>query len=434
MTLNTDAILQDISAQLPTDGKLWVAFSGGLDSTVLLHIVSRAVFRDRVKAVHINHQLSPFADDWENHCVLASHDFGLPCEVYKVEVINTGKGLEQNAREQRYEVFENALNTGDLMLFAHHESDVTETFIFRLMRGAGLVGLTSMPRRRALGSGCLYRPLLNVPKVSLLHYAQEHGLSWVEDESNQDRKFDRNFLRHEVLPALKRRWPLAEEKILKTVGLLEESTSLLDEYLAEDLKVCERRKARFGESISLAKLLSFSPARQRHVLRCWCMEMGFSSADSAHLEKIHEVTLAREDAQPVLAWGDCELRRYDDRLYLVARPDPRAEQEVRERIPVQLNEPLALSDGSELECSGLSDSAVNLSIGFRSGAERCKPVSRNHSQTLKKLLQEYRLEPWLRNRVPLIYLDETLIAVGDLFNCTSEQVLPKEFTVCWRCP
>ncbi len=431
MTLNAEGILQEISTQLPAEGNVWVAFSGGLDSTVLLHLISQSPFRERTKAIHINHQLSRFADDWEHHCVLTAHDFGLACEVERVHVTNQGKGIEQNARQQRYDVFNRVMKAGDLMLFAHHESDVTETFFFRLMRGAGLAGLTAIPKKRALGEGTLFRPLIDASKASLLHYAQEKHLNWIEDESNLDRKFDRNFLRHEVLPILVHRWPHAEEKIIKTVGLLEESSSLLREYLAEDLQACDRQKVRFGESLSLNTLKAYSVQRQKHVIRHWCAELGFRAAESVHLDKIAEVIDAKEDAQPALVWGDCELRRFDDRLYLVARPGA---DEQGLTIPIQLNEPVQLADGSQLVCSGQSELHLNLSVGFRSGAERCKPVSRNHSQTLKKLLQEYRLEPWLRNRVPLIYLDGMLVAVGDLFNCESEQALPKEFAVDWRCP
>lgn len=427
--MDTDSILQDISQQLRPDATLWVAFSGGLDSTTLLHMVSQSVLAPRVKAIHINHQISPYADDWEHHCLLIAHDFSVSCEARKVSVQNAGRGIEQSAREERYAVFEALMGADDLILFAHHKNDAVETLVFRLMRGAGLRGLSGMRRTRPLAQGMLLRPLLDKARIELLHYAQANQLRWVEDESNNDTRYDRNFLRHEVLPLLSSRWQHAEDGIHKTAGWLAEADDLLSEYAQQDLQFCEQQKERFGESLDLDKFTRLSVTRQKHVLRCWCDLLGHSLPHAGQLAKVDEVIHAREDAQPKLEWGSCELHRYQGRLFLISRWN----HSQAKSLTISLGQSIGLGDGSELKCTASSPSPLTFRVRFRSGQERCKPIGRAHTQKLKKLLQEYRLEPWLRDRVPLLYLNETLVAVGDVFCCDPPPNFPSDFTVTWNC-
>ncbi len=428
--MNIDSILQEISLYMSSDGRVCVAYSGGLDSTVLLHLVSRSHYSGRVVALHINHQLSPHADEWERHCADTAQAFGVKFESQKVIVENTGKGLEQGARKKRYLALSSRLSVNDLLLFGHHQNDVAETFIFRLMRGAGLTGLRTIPRVRSLGKGKLLRPLLDYSRAQLAEYAALNGLTWIDDESNEDTRFDRNFLRHELFPVLASRWRNAEEKIGQTVAHLSESSALLDEYGEQDLLACERKSERLGESISIESLADFSDARQKHAIRTWCQLSGYSLPDRAQLAKVVEVTQAREDANPRLQWGACELRRYGGRLYLL----PRIEVSERQALPVVLNQRMNIGGSGEyVHCTTNASDEVgeSLSLRFRSGQERCKPKGRPHSQTLKKLLQEYRLEPWFRDRVPMIYLGEELVAVGDIFVCDSSAHLPPDFSVIW---
>ncbi len=428
--MNIDSILQEISQNMSADGRVCIAYSGGLDSTVLLNIVSQSHYSDRVVALHINHQFSPNADEWERFCAGTAQIFGVKFESQKVIVENAGKGLEQDAREKRYLALSSKLAVNDLLLFGHHQNDVAETFIFRLMRGAGLTGLRAIPRVRSLGKGKLLRPLLDCPRTQLAEYAAFNSLTWIDDESNEDRRFDRNFLRHELFPVLTSRWQNAEEKIGQTVAHLSEASVLLDEYGEQDLHICERKSERLGESISIERLADFSDARQKHLVRTWCKLKGYSLPHSTQLAKVAEVIQAREDAKPRLQWGTCELRRYSGRLYLLPGIDV-SENQAR---PVVLNQRMNIDDAGEyVHCTTNAPDEVGepLSLRFRSGQERCKPKGRPHSQSLKKLLQEYRLEPWFRDRVPLIYLGDELVAVGDIFVCDTTAHLPPDFSVIW---
>lgn len=433
--MNLEGILQEITEQLRPNAKLWVAYSGGMDSTVLLHMLTQSSLSSRVGAIHVNHQISPFAGEWAEHCVKVAQAFGTSCTVKAVQVVNTGKGVESGAREERYAVFQKLMGQGDVILFAHHKNDAVETLVFRLMRGAGLKGLAGMRSTRPLGKGSLLRPLLGVTRADVLRYAQDHQLRWVEDESNEDTKYDRNFLRHQILPVLNKRWQNVEDRIYRAAGWLQEADDLLAEFAEEDLVSCGRKKERFGESIILDQYTALSTARQKHLMRSWCDGQGFTLPDAKHLAKVDEVIHAREDAQPKLEWGECVLHRYQGRLFLIRRFRAGLAQSALP-MPVTLNSSITLGDGSRLECVGQetnSGSELVFDVSFRSGQQRCKPTGRTHSQSLKKLLQEYRLEPWLRDRIPLVYLNGDLVAVGDLFCCSSPANLPADFAVNWYC-
>ena len=219
---------------LPAHSGLYVALSGGLDSVLLLHTLARQ-FRnsDRLVAVHVNHQLQPNASETENFCRRLCGSLNVPCQVMRVDVsaapaedpAGTG-GLEEAAREVRYQAFESCLGDGELLLMAHHADDQTETVLFRLVRGTGAAGLAGMPVSRALGRGTLYRPFLNLSRQQLEAWATGHGIDWVEDPSNQDRRFDRNYLRRTIIPALKERWPSLNRRLASTARACRESDEL----------------------------------------------------------------------------------------------------------------------------------------------------------------------------------------------------------------
>jgi len=400
----------------PNVRRLWVALSGGLDSCVLLHLLAGLRPRLPVQVLHINHQLSPHADQWRTHCetLAASHGFPFVCET--VEVVGAGRGLEMAAREARYAAFERHVERGDMLLLAHHRDDQAETLLLRLLRGTGLRGLGAMAAVRPLGSGLAARPLLEHSRAELRTYAQSEDLQWVEDESNQQVDFDRNYLRHEVLPLLEKRWPDFARRWAQTARLARDNERLLREYAAGDLITANQRRERLGQSVALDYLAELSELRRKAFLRHWIQTCGFSAPQQVHLEEIDQFFEAAEDAQPRLAFGECELRRYDGRLYLLPRLTAIAQQ----HVPWNPVQPLILSDNSRLSAikgsAGLrADRQYRLCL--REGGERCRPHKRAHSQTLKKLLQEYHLEPWLRDRIPLIYAGDQLAAVGDLWIC-----------------
>ncbi|UZJ46218.1 tRNA lysidine(34) synthetase TilS [Marinimicrobium sp. C6131] len=422
---------------LPEDRRYCVALSGGLDSTVLLHAVASGY--SGVRAVHVHHGLSPNADQWQRHCETLCEQLGVPLDVVTVDVQKDGKGLEDAAREARYQAFTQQLQRNEILLTAHHGDDQVETLLMRLARGSGIRGLAGMASRRPLGAGELWRPLLGVSRSELETYAQSHGLSWVEDESNEDLQFDRNFLRHRVIPALRERWPHLAESWGQSAALCAESEALLDEYAREDLA---RLAPEFADPhasvdrvLSLPGLRGLSPARRHQVLRVWFRERGVPGLNRDRLTEVdRQLVDGREDAQARVAWDGWELRRFREGLYLLSSasieapvPSGRIPLQLCEegRVPLPGGAVLAFEKGEQgASGSRLASGLPDLSIQWRRGGERCQPEGRAHSQTLKRLLQEYALAPWWRARLPLIYSGETLVAAGDLWVCKGFSAAP----------
>lgn len=382
----------------------WLGFSGGLDSTVLLHALVQLQLPVILRAVHINHQISPNANQWQTQCAAVCAQLGVEFIAEKVSVINAGKGIEDAARAARYVVFERVVGAGDYLLTAHHANDQAETLLLRLLRGTGPRGLAAMAAQRPLGKAHLCRPLLSFSRVELEDYAHEHQLIWVDDESNQDDHYDRNFLRNQVLPLLASRWPSFQRKWQQTAELCAQQEQLLETIAQEDLAHAAVRTERVGQSINLDHIHSLSSARQQNLVRYWLRTAGFSAPEQSHWQQIQQQLFnGREDAEANVTWGDVSLRVFRSRLYL---------------LPVELPVmTLDLVASYERTLPRLKASLPNLDIRFRQGGERCKPAGRHHSQTLKKLLQEYGLEPWLRDSLPLVYSGDELVAVGDVWIC-----------------
>ncbi len=397
-----------------------VAYSGGLDSTVLLHALSRARGPAQVPivAVHVNHGLQPQAENWERHCLRFAEQLGVELVTRRVEVAAPDpRGIEAAAREQRYAALEALVRPGDYVLTAHHQEDQAETLLLNLLRGSGATGLAGIGPVRPFGEGFLLRPLLGTPRAELAAYAAEHALEWCEDPSNADRRFDRNFLRARILPALRDRWPAAPARLARSAELLAEANELLEDLAALDLVALGGEPARL-DADGLRRL---TPARQRNVLRHAIRRLGLGPAPSTRLEQaVHELLPAPPGAQPLVRWSGGELRRYRGTVH-VLRP-------VEYRLPADNlvlpaggdAVPLGGSLGSlrlERAPRGIDPARVGkgLRIAFRAGGETLRPLGREHKQSLKKLLQEQGVLPWMREFVPLLYADGQLVAVGDLW-------------------
>lgn len=410
---NLIGILRQALLRHSSEGRLWLGYSGGLDSSVLLHLLARAGIP--VQALHVHHGLSTKADAWESHCRAQAAQLGVPFEVVRVEVDSRNGGLEQGARAARYRAFDRIMAPGDQILLAHHGDDQVETLLLRLMRGAGARGLAAMEECRPLGEGkFVLRPLLSATRSELEAYASAEGLRWIDDDSNADLSIDRNYIRSQVVPPLAARWPVVN-RVSRAIENLRESASLMQEVAEDDLQACAHRVERFGESVALPCFTELSVPRQKNLLRSWVGALDGDMPESNQLNQALVQMRAAVDAQPAVSLGGLVLRRYRDRLYLTPQLQP-------------LNEPaageyewywdgvgnLALTNGWLLSpCSGWPP--ADYIVRYRRGGERAHPSSRDRSQTLKKLLQEYALEPWLRGRVPLIYWRDELVAVGDLF-------------------
>ncbi|MDZ7923784.1 MAG: tRNA lysidine(34) synthetase TilS [Marinagarivorans sp.] len=415
----------------PACQRLVIALSGGVDSMVLLHWLSvwQRLHRPSLPllAIHVNHGLSANAEAWQNFVGDFCTRENIPLEVEYVTVLNAGEGIEQAARKARYSAFEKHLKLGDLLVMGHHANDQAETFLLRLMRGAGVQGLSAMPPLRKLNHGLLWRPFLSTPKQDLLAYARTHQLQWVEDESNQQQKYSRNFLRTSVSPLLAQHWPDATVKINHAAVHLQEAQNLLDEYAAQDLMAADPRREKLGCSLCLIALAAFSWSRQKQLIRYWLKSLGYLAPEAIHFDELCKIIFAKNDAKPMLQIGYYTFSRFKQRLYILPKLTIITTTE-----PVIFSDEVFLPDGSVCRVEGLAQ-AHTITVKWRQGGERAHPEGRGHSQTLKKLLQEYQVPPWLRERVPLLFINDTLIAVADYWlEQGAKAMFGANLTVSWR--
>ncbi|MDY6828447.1 MAG: tRNA lysidine(34) synthetase TilS [Pseudomonadota bacterium] len=406
---------------------LWVACSGGLDSTVLLDAVYRLTTENRPalgvswpvpRVVHVHHGLATDADDWSAHCEGTARRLGLAAEVHRVQVdLQAGRGPEDAARRARYAVFARLLDhADDLLLMAHHQDDQTETLLMRLNRGAGPTGMAGMPESRPLGAGRLLRPWLGVGRQALRSYAEARELQWVEDPSNAASDFDRNYLRAQVLPAISARWPGFAAGWQRAMALQGEAVELLAE-LAESDWAGEPGHAQ--HSLCLGALMRMRAPRRHNLVRHWLAARSLPAPSLRRLEEaLDALSAAGPDRLPVASWPGVELRRYRQRLF--AGP-PLGAHDASKRLSWRPPERLALGPGAgELSVHECTDGVgirlpAEAEVRFRQGGERLHVAGRHGRHPLKKLFQEAGVLPWLRDRVPLIYAEGHLIAVAGLW-------------------
>ncbi|WP_299981779.1 tRNA lysidine(34) synthetase TilS [uncultured Pseudoteredinibacter sp.] len=407
---------------------LCIAYSGGLDSSVLLHAAvglrNEGLLGDRVlKAIHVNHGLSELADSWASHCQAQCQELGVELCQQKVALsestIKTAGGLEAAARAARYQVFEQFMIDGDVLLQAHHQDDQSETLLLRLMRGAGPKGLASIPAVRSLSVGLLARPLLDLPRQQLEGCAEALNLAWVEDPSNQDNRIDRNFLRNQVLPLLHERWPNFQERWAASSRLCAESEAQLQLYQEQQLAACDWRAERLGFSLCLQRISVLGRAEQFQLIRASMQHVGFAMPSRAFLAELDEQLLRpkRGDSEALLHSGACSFAHHQGRLHYWPR------SELPSLLPDSWNTNTALDLGKGWQLLAeevpLEEPGVwlpeTVDLHYRNRFKRAKPKGRRHSQTIKKLLQEAKLEAWLRAHVPFITWQDKLLAVGDLW-------------------
>jgi len=391
-----------------------VALSGGLDSSVLLHLLVRMSEREALpplSAIHVHHGLQPAADGWPAHCQALCDGLGVPLQVERVRV-SAGASLERAAREARYAAFERRLGEGELLLTGQHRDDQAETLLFRLLRGAGVRGLGGMPPSRRLGAGWLARPLLGSSRAELEAYARRHGLDWVEDPSNADTGLARNFLRREVLPALARHWPQAGASLARTAAHMREAEQLLGELAELDLALArtEHAFAWLGlPSLELAPLLGLSEARQRNALRHWLAPLT-RMPDSDHWAGWQALCDASGDATPIWRLEGGELHRADGRLWWLS--GAWLESTAETGAWGDPRQPLHLPGNGEVRLRGEAPDGP-LQLRYRQGGEVMLLAERGH-RDLKRLLNERGVPAFARGRLPLLYRGEELLAVANL--------------------
>ena len=402
-------------AELPgSPRKIAVAFSGGLDSTVLLAAICRLTPRPEVRALHIDHGLHPDSGAWEGHCKALAASLGvgfgsLRCPVEPVQ----GESLEARARAVRYRALAELLAPGEILVTAHHADDQLETLMLRLMRGTGVKGLRGIAPLQPFGAGFLARPLLAISREDILAAAREWDLEWIEDPSNRDTRFDRNYVRAELIPRITKRWPAAARTVGRAAGQMAEAQQILDEAALADAPGDPDR-------IDCTLLRDLSPVRRRNVLRHALVRLGLPIPDTRQLDELlRALEVRRRDARSRVRWPGGEGRIYRDRLYLL-EPLPAASPQgySGEVSPAR---PWCGPEGSIRLVSGTDGGLPanwaedGFQVRFRRGGERFRPRGRPHTRPLKKWLQEAGVPPWLRARIPLLYREDALVAVGDLW-------------------
>lgn len=409
------------------DKTYWIGYSGGLDSHVLLHLCAelRKHYPLRLKAVHVHHGLSPHADQWAAHCEKVCVNLQIAFIQKSIHAkASLGESPEEVARDLRYAVFTELLAPHDILFTAHQQDDQAETLLVQLFRGAGPKGLSAMPTVKIFAARFHARPLLSASRAELKHYAELQQLTWIDDESNEDKSFTRNFLRHSVLPVLKQRWPTVTNTLARVAENCADTQAFIDDVAADDLARCRGVKEL---TLSVKKLLLLNKARQRQVLRAWFIERGFTVPSSIKLSHIQQDFLqSQSDKLPLMCWEQVELRRYRDELYLMRALTPHDPTQV---FFWDLTQSLCIPHLGELrvtitENAGLSLDIKHVTVRFRQGGERCYFPERGCHQLLKSLMQQWAIPPWERDRIPLLFVEETLIAVVGFFLAKDKQAMP----------
>lgn len=400
------------ASALPAGGALVVGLSGGLDSMALLHALGALPqARQRgLRALHVHHGLHVDADGWLRHCEIACAELHIPLRSVRVGVSLDGAGLEAAARHARHAAFAGELGIDEVLALAHHRDDQAETFLLRALRGSGVDGLGGIRPWRRFAAGWLWRPLLDHTRAQLHAYAQAHGLPWVEDPSNADTRFDRNFLRRQVLPLLRQRWPHADAVLAGAATLCAQADGLLAE---EDARCLARARTADAQVLSRSALLTLPAERRARVLRLWIEELALPPLPAEGVARVEaEVLPARDDAEPCFRWQHASIRAWRDLLHAERVHAPLPDTW---RQPWDGTTPLALPDGAELALVGAARFDVPLAAHARRGGERIRLPGRAHTHALKNVLQDLGIPPWLRERMPLLSnAAGEVLAAGDI--------------------
>ena len=393
---------------IPDDTRrVFVAFSGGLDSSVLLHLLISRPRSFQIIPWHFNHGLLEVASEMERFCVEQAQTYGLEIRVDKLQLENTDSNIEAEARSQRYRLFEQGSGAGDCILTAHHADDQAETFLLNALRGSGPAGLRGIARQRLLGKACLLRPLLSFSRAQLEDYCSQHELAWFNDPSNQSNRFDRNYLRNEVIPSIRLRWPHFQDSLGSASKLQAETRDLLDEIAATDLERLKSTESAGLDTLRLAELITLTPGRCKNLLRYWIAVAGLAAMPRSRLEELMRQLHARADAMPEVAMPGYSVRLYDQRLFLVREPEihdcsGKFEFGVEPEIRIEEMD-LQLQRQTIFEHIDTDDRGQALTLKFGAGGQKSSDRHR-----LKRLFQKYRVPPWERDAMAQVYLDGKL--------------------------
>jgi tRNA(Ile)-lysidine synthase len=414
---------------LPADSTILIGLSGGVDSVVLLHLLHQLAprFLWKIAALHVHHGISANADDWAAFCDYLCKQHQIPLHIEKVDIVPLrAHGIEAAARRLRLAAF--AAQSCDFVALAHHADDQVETLFLQLLRGAGVRGASAMPST-SKDSRRIVRPLLHSSRQEILDYAAAHDLQWIEDESNADEGYPRNFLRHRLLPLLGEKFPAYRETLVRSTQHFAEASELLD-----DLAMLDATDAIHADTLALAALQQLTLPRAKNLLRYFLRQLGAPMPQVVQLEAmLHQLCNARDDAKICISFGsDWQVRRYQGRVY-VLRALPEFERnfvlpwqgEAELAWPV-LNKKLLFRQGVGLNISLKKLQLAPVTLRLRQGGETLRPAANAATRTLKNLLQEHQIPPWQRDRLPLLYCGEQLVCITGVAIAAEYQALENE--------
>ncbi len=428
-----EQVATEITPLLAAQDTILIGLSGGMDSVALLHILHQLSprFCWHISALHVHHGISPHADAWADFCTQLCTKYQIPLHIERVDIVPLREhGIEAAARKLRHAAF--AAQSCDYVALAHHADDQVETLLLQLLRGAGVRGASAMPllaRRDNLPD--LLRPLLRHSRQEILAYANAQQLQWIEDESNADHRYPRNFLRHRVLPVLEEKFPAYRDTLVRSTEHFAEAGELLDELAAQDAS-----NATHSDTLSVVALTALSAARGKNLLRYFLRSMGAPLPQTVQLDDmLRQLCNARDDASVCVSYGDWQVRRY--RGHICALPVlPEFDRNLI--LPWHGETELAWPAlGTQLKfVRGQSASASNISIDklqraavtlrLRQGGEMLRSHPNGATRTLKNLLQEQHVPPWQRDRLPLLYCGDELVCVPDITVAAEYQAEPGE--------
>ncbi|MFZ2168797.1 MAG: tRNA lysidine(34) synthetase TilS [Methylococcaceae bacterium] len=418
MLLSSQTIESSLT-QFKASRYIYIGYSGGVDSHVLLHLCAAiTTLREKIIAVYVHHGLQADAESWAEHCKKTAQALGAGFKLLRVNAVAIpGESPEESARNARYSALKLLMDENDVLLIAQHREDQLETVLLQLFRGSGLPGLSGMPETMAFGRGMLMRPLLNVSKLAINDYAVAHGLNWVEDPSNQSNNYDRNFLRNAVIPLLKQRWPVCDKTVARSAKHCAAAQVVVSKT-AEELFLSVFNP--WDKTLRIGQLQSYDKAQQRFIIRQWFQRLDLKMPAQAFVDRLQvEVLSASEGSSPVLSGQGYCVRRYRDKLYCLKQA---ALELLQESVWPTGETSVKVSNKQMLSCE-LSSAGICreqwqndiVTVRFRRGGEKIRLPGRKGHHALKKLFQEAGIPPWERESMPLVYLNDKLAAVGELW-------------------
>lgn len=440
-------IVQHIQQQLTSffqefpQSPIVIGYSGGVDSQVLLHALATAKksskFANQLSVIHVHHGLNAQADNWAQSCEQTCQQLSIPCQVLKIEINKSARqSLEALAREARYQAIAQVINQDAVLVTGHHGNDQLETLLLALKRGSGVSGLKAMTHSSEVFGINLVRPLLNFSRQQIEQYAEQKQLTWVEDSSNTDQSYDRNFIRHSITPVLTERWPQFISQVQKSTEHLAQAEQLLFELAELDYANCQLNNE-WGKGLAIASLKQLSQARFNNLLRYWLKQQQQLMPSSQQLQQIWQQLHSEQPNQLTVQLAQCCIRRYQQQL--LATPiyqdvtafsaqveQTQLEHELTLNLPDQLGQLSlikkaqgAVDHQADTSCCLLQapKAGQQITIGFSHQNPMCLPEYRQHRRALKKVLQELNIPTWQRQRIPFLYYDDELVAAIGYFRC-----------------